>query len=231
MSKIQIGFAFVVAAVTVAGALVQGKLTDRWSNEVSDRLETFSTRLVGVPTEIGGWTSHEVPVDEEQFKASNCHGVISRAYKRGDDEVTAFLVSGKGYHVTIHTPDWCYVAAGYEMDNQPASYSFDVPGIPRPEFLNASFTKVTPTETTRLRILWSYSEDGTWTAPRLAKYSFAGKPALYKVYLIRRVSSEVPPLGEDPIVAFAKEFLPAISPSLFPSETAAPVAEGVVAKR
>lgn len=233
MSKMQITLLLAVAAVTVVGAYTQGKLTDRWGNEVSERLATFSSRLDGVPTQIGEWTSYEVPVDEAQFKASNCHGVVSRAYKRGDDEVTVFLVSGKGYHVTIHTPDWCYVAAGYEMQKQPSNYSFEVPGIStKPEFLYANFTRVTATETTRLRILWSYSEEGKWTAPKLAKYSFAGKPALYKVYFIRKVSSEPPDLGEDPIIDFAKEFLPAISPSLFPGGEASPAKEpGLVAQR
>ena len=106
------------------------------------------------------------------------------------------------------------------MEKDPINYTFDVPGIPKPEVLTAKFKKVTPTETTQLRILWSYSEDGKWTAPSFAKYAFAGKPALYKVYFIRSISSSIASLSEDPAVEFASEFLPAIHDVLFPQDLA-----------
>lgn len=223
MSRNQIIFAVVVALVTVVGAYTQGKITDRWENEISQELETFTLRLEDVPTQIGNWISEEVPVDEAQFKASNCHGRVSRTYRNAvtGEAVNIFLTSGKGYHVTIHTPDFCYVAAGYEMGNEPQNYRVnDVPEMsPEPEFLNTLFKKVTPTETTHLRILWSYTADGMWTAPKLAKYSLGTKDALYKLYLISEIGDGVPPIGEDPTVAFAKEFLPAINKVMFPKET------------
>lgn len=220
MTKLQFILLGVIAIVTLGGAYSQGKITDRWSNEVSERLETFTNRLDGVPTQIGEWVSKETKVNEAQFKASHCHGRISRVYENSaGDQVNVFLVSGKALHVTQHSPDWCYVAAGYEMKKDPVVYGFDVDGVPRPEFLHADFERVTSTETTRLRILWTYSEEGQWSASKLATSAFSGKPALYKVYLIANQSGK--PLADDPTVAFAKEFLPAINPVLFPSNAAA----------
>ena len=220
MSKMQLIYAAIIGLVTVGGALQQGRITDRWGDEVSTRLATFTSRFEGVPTQIGGWTSTDTTVDPAQFKASHCHGYVSRVYENAKgDKVNVFLVSGKALHVTQHSPDWCYVAAGYEMRRDPSVYGFEVEGVPRPEFLNADFQKVTSTATTKLRILWSYSEDGNWSASKLATYAFAGKPALYKVYLITDLVDA--PLADDATVAFAKEFLPAINPILFPAEGAA----------
>lgn len=225
MSKMQLILAAVIAVVTIGGALTQGRITDRWGDEVSARLAEFTARFDGVPTQIGDWVSTETEVNEEQFAASHCHGRISRVYVNSKgDRVNVFLVSGKSLHVTQHSPDWCYVAAGYEMRRDPSVYGFEVDGVPRPEFLNADFQKVTSTATTKLRILWSYSEDGKWSASKLATYAFAGKPALYKVYLISDLVNGTT-LADDPTVAFAKDFFPAINPILFPAEAEA----GVVA--
>lgn len=227
MTKLQFMLIGVIAIVTLGGAYSQGTITDRWSNEVSTRLATFSKRFEGVPTQVGDWVSTDTEVNAAQFKASHCHDSVSRVYENSaGDKVNVFLVSGKALHVTQHSPDWCYVAAGYEMKKDPVVYGFDVDNFGRPEFLHADFERVTATETTRLRILWSYSEEGQWTASKLATRAFAGKEALYKVYLIAAQSGKA--LADDPTVAFAKEFLPAIKPVLFPAETAAP-AETVAA--
>ena len=127
---------------SIAGAIYQGRFCDRWTVETSERLDVFGARLANVPRQFGGWTSVEVPVNEEQFIASKCNACVSRRYTHAvtGQEVTIFLVSGKAYHVTIHSPDWCYVAAGYEMQGDPSNYAFDVKGVsPRPDFLTAAF--------------------------------------------------------------------------------------------
>lgn len=218
-------FAFLgaTAVVVVISAVYQGFITDRWANDVTERLNVFTERLEktpGIPKEIGSWVATDTESDEAQFRASGCHGKISRIYENTitGDRISVYFVSGKAYHVTIHTPDWCYVAAGYEMENDPRNYEIqDVPGMPAPEMLTAKFKKVTPTETTQLRILWSYTEDGKWTAPGSAKYAFVGKPALYKVYFIRSIEGVAPTgLEQDPIVEFAREFLPVANAALFP---------------
>jgi hypothetical protein len=233
MTKMQLILVALLGTVTIGGAILQGRMTDRWEDEVSEKLATYTQRLEGVPTQIGDWTSQETQVNERQFAASHCHGRISRVYRNSKGQtVNVFLVSGKALHVTQHSPDWCYVAAGYEMKKDPVVYGFDVDGIQRPEFLHADFQKFTATETTRLRILWSFTEEGKWSASKLATYAFAGKPALYKVYLITEVNDQNgSSLADGPAVAFAKEFLPAIEPILFPSDAPAnaPSDEGLQA--
>ena len=230
--KITILISVLAAITSIAGAVYQGRFCDRWTVETSEQLNLFAERLASVPTEFGAWSSVEVPVNEEQFKASKCNGCVSRKYTHAvtGQSATIFLVSGKAYHITIHTPDWCYVAAGYEMNGDPSNYAFDVKGLSaRPEFLHADFRKETSTETTRLRILWSYSEDSVWTAPKLAEHLFASKPALYKLYIISELEGSAPAMSEDDTVAFAKDFLPVVNDVLFPVDSPATV--DVVAKR
>ena len=88
--------------------------------------------------------------------------------------------------------------------------------MPENEVLHSVFKKDTQTETSHLRILWTYSKDGSWQSPeKLAKYTFGDEKAMYKLYLIRNVDGGAPPIGEDPVVGFAREFLPVLGQTLF----------------
>ncbi len=229
--KMQILIGVVAAIAAVSGAVYQGRLCDRWTLGTSEQLDSFTQRLDGVPKQFGAWKATDVAVNQKEFEASHCQGVVSRAYHNTvtDQVVNVYLVSGKGYHVTIHSPDWCYVAAGFEMQSVPSNYSVRCRDLPAdPDFLTTLFYKETPTETNRLRILWSYTDDGTWTAPKLAKQLFARKPALYKLYLITAIQGRPSPLGEDPSVLFAQKFIPAINEILFATEDSSTLDEMVV---
>ena len=131
MTKKQTIVLTLVAVVAVLGTYVHGRITDRWSHEVTQRLANFTARLDGVPSEFGDWVSQDIPLNAEEFKASNCQGAVQRAYKNTvtDQVITVFLVSGKGYHVTIHTPEQCYVGAGYTMDDDPRNFKVKISGI------------------------------------------------------------------------------------------------------
>ena len=218
MSKSQFIFLGVAAAFIVGTAYVHGVVTDRWGQQHSLKLAEYSARLDNVPRTFGDWTSAPQEVDPEQFKASGCDKHFSYLFENTvtGDQISVFLVSGRGYHVTIHTPNFCYKAAGYDQHADAVPYSFDAPGMEKKsEVVHALFKKDTATETSHLRILWTYCVDGTWKSPRLAKYTYGGENAMYKMYLIRSVQSGVPDIGDDPTVAFAKDFIPVLNKALF----------------
>lgn len=223
----------VVAALIVVatGTYLQGVWSERWWRHRSERLKEFTSRLADVPMVIGDWEGVDQPVDEEQFKRSNCDGQVSRKYTndRGDS-VSVFLVSGTGRHVTIHTPDWCYRGAGYEMDKNPHPYKIDVDGMdPSPEFSTTTFTKHDATGASdRLRIFWSFTEDGRWQGPAAPKPMFGSRDALYKVYLITDAKDRRESPEDSPTIEFAKEFFPVVNELLFraPDKEAEPAEAG-----
>ena len=241
--SIQLILAVVVLAV---GTFVEGKLSDRWGAAQSDKLETFATQLAKVPMQIGDWVGrddYEYLSDEalaqcepeererrlaekarraDEFKRSNCRAQISRMYtNREGQQVNVYLVCGTARHTTIHTPDWCYKGAGYESVSDRQQFSIDLdpenPGTVVAETLQAGFRKETPTEKSELRIFWAFSDDGNWQGPRIPKAHFAGRPALYKLYLITDLSNQVNQtvVDADPAVEFAQTFIPTINRILF----------------
>jgi hypothetical protein len=211
----------VVALAVIAGAtLFHGKTSDRWSQTTTAELVEFTERLSDVPFEIGDWVGVDTEIDQEQFKRTHCTGCVQRLYRHRETgaEVSAYLVAGTARHITIHTPDWCYVAAGFDMESKPIHYSVDCPSLEtNPEFLTTTFIKQDPIDTYRLRILWSYSDDGKWEGPKWAKPTYAGRPALYKLYLIASLPDGGRPIHEDPIIDFAKQLMPVLNGVLFPA--------------
>lgn len=212
----------VVLVVLILGTLIEGKYSNRWGEAQSEKLDDFTERLQQVPKTIGDWESgDDEKLSEEEFKASHCAGYISRTYiNREGQRVNVYLVSGSARHVTIHTPDWCYVGAGYLMADDPQQYTIEeVKGVdPPPEFLTTVFFKEDPLRTHRIRVFWSFSDDGAWRGPRMPKPTYAGRSALYKLYLITDLDqASSAEIERNPTLEFVRQFLPILNQKLFPA--------------
>ncbi len=218
MGKQLIPITFAVLIIG-AGALYQGFITDRWVPQNSELLQTFTARLADVPPEFDGWQSVETPLADKEFKATNCTGYVSRLYTNGTSRtgVSVYLVVGTARHITIHTPDWCMVGAGWKMESEPKPFNVQI-GNDIHEFTSSTFSKEDAQGVQRQRIFWSYSDDGKWLGPSSPKTYFAGKPALCKIYLSTDVGAKDEP-AENPSIEFAKTFLPIVNANMF-AETA-----------
>lgn len=205
----------IAVALIAAGTLYQGNITERWSPQNSELLQTFTARLESVPPELEKWSSVDTPLTEKEFAATNCTGYVSRLYKHepSGEEVSVYLVVGTARHITIHTPDWCYVGAGYDMEGDSQPFNVEI-GSQIHEFTTATFRKEDTEGVHRLRIFWSYSDDGNWLGPSSPKGYFAGKPALCKVYLITSID-ENDDVVDSPSIEFAKAFLPILNQHMF----------------
>ena len=210
-----------VALVIIGiGTYVQGVLSERWEKNRTEKLVGFTSRLSEVPLTIGDWEGIDQPTDEEQFERSHCDGQVSREYRnlRNGDVVSVYLVSGTGRHVTIHTPDWCYRGAGYDMESPHIGYAIPVEEIdPDPEFRTTTFNK--PDELTgtsdRLRIFWTFTDDGAWQSPASPKPAFGARDAMYKMYFITTAAQHRESPEDSPTLEFAEEFIPVVNKVLF----------------
>lgn len=206
--------------VLIVGAAIHGALTDRFGMTRSQQLEAFTARLGNVPETIGPWESVESEVDPEQLQVAQVTGHCARTYRHREtgDVVNVFLVCGTSRHITLHTPDKCYQAAGFVMEGQPHALSVDV-GLAAPvEFATSRFYKEEAGGLQQIEILWSFSDDGRWQGPRWARTALAGHDAMYKIYLIQPINeAHGDSSGESPIVRFAKDAFPTLQQVLFPN--------------
>ena len=120
----------VALAVAVIGVctVFQGQFSDRWSSGVSQDLKTLAASFESVPRVIGDWVSEETPTNAKQLELASAHNCISRQYHntKTGKRVSVFMICGLSRHVGAHTPDACYVGAGFDMDGDPHHYHIEM---------------------------------------------------------------------------------------------------------
>jgi hypothetical protein len=202
-------------AVILSFGVVHGIWTDRWA--LSDEPQASAAKLPRVPLTLGEWSATENELDARQVEIADIAGYITRSYvnARTGTSLTLLIVCGRPGPVSVHTPDVCYGGAGFRMvGSRREAFPYD--GGPAPaEFRVGLFRKVQAMGETHLRILWSWSPDGTWRLPDNPRWTFAGAKALYKMYVVRELAKGDEPLQEDPAVEFLGLLLPELQKALF----------------
>ncbi len=197
-----LGIAFVLGI----GA-AHGYWTDRWAP--SPDLQRSLARLDRFPMDVGDWRGESIAYEPEDMSRNGILGCVFRKYRniRTGEAVSLLLVCGRGGPTSVHTPDVCYTAAGYQQTSAQERFAL---GGSHGEFWKGYFSQPRAVVPKRLQILWSWSRDGvTWSAPDGPRYAFARYPALYKMYIVH----ESPPQAkiEDGTSA---EFLANLLPAL-----------------
>jgi hypothetical protein len=193
-----------VFLAVLASGVVHGLLTDRW--QASAEPARRAARLELVPYALGDWVGQDIETDARQV--GPIAGFLHRRYlnRKTGMGVAVFMVCGRPGPVCIHTPDVCYTASGYEILSQekmtlPADLG---PG----EFWTAKLRKINATEDYRLRIFWSWNDGEQWSIPESPRLTFARRPVLFKLYLIRELSDKTDVAANDPCLDLFRLFLP-----------------------
>ena len=195
--------------VVLGSGLVHGWWTERWHS--SPALGVAVARLGEVPLTIGPWKGEPVDVDPQAVAQANVAGCWMRRYTHGvsGEAVTVLLMCGRAGPVSVHTPEWCYGGAGYEMAGAPTRLALGpVADLPPAQFWTARFAKLAPAVPEQLRIFWAWGAAGAWTAPDRPRLAFARQPVLFKLYVLRSLRSASERLEDDPCVEFMRQLLP-----------------------
>jgi hypothetical protein len=209
--------ASVVLSVVLVSAAVAGLWTGRWGN--SRALEEAVARLDGVPMSLGdGWDGQpENNMNEREVAVAEIEGYVRRRYvhRRTGAVVSMLLVCGRAGPIAAHAPEVCYAGAGFAKAGATREYGGEAGSRWRFEVLD--FRKQDEAAPTLLRVFLAWGQGGAWSAPANPRVAFAGKPYLYKLYVVREMPRAGEPLEEDPAGAFVKELMPTLQEVLFPA--------------
>jgi hypothetical protein len=197
----------------VAG-LVHGFWTDRWT--VSKATAEAAVRLQHLPLAVGDWQGENVEVDTRETEAITGHLYRRYVNRSNGNQVTIVLLCGLPGPVSIHTPDVCYRAGGFDVaEPVKVKVAAEPPG-PDGEFWAADLHKATATEEVRQRIYWSWSATGAWTAPDDdPRGLFAGQPVLFKLYAVRDLAAGDKLRDDDPCAELLRQLMPQMKKTLF----------------
>jgi hypothetical protein len=204
-------------ALLLLGGLVHGVWTGRWGG--SEALNAAAARVDSVPLAVGEWQGKSLAADAEAFAQAGARSYWVRQYanERTQGTVTALLMCGAWGKIAVHTPEICYQGAGYDMVSEPVRQRVDVQGGPPAEFWTARFRKPGPGGATALRIFWGWGAGENWSAPDRPRWTFAGSPFLYKLYIVRDVTDDTAADELARSLEFLPAFLPEVRKALSPS--------------
>lgn len=208
--------AMVGVVLLVACGVVQGLWTDRWG--VSNEPRTSASKLAHVPKTIGDWETYkEPPIDETDLAVGEIAGYLDRLYlnRRTGKGLAVLCVCGKPGPIGQHPPTVCFIGAGFELTKSKRQSIGSENLQPPAEFLVGEFHKSTGTVPEWERVYWSWSGNGVWTAPESTRLAFAHYRALYKLYVIHKMSRPDENDEVDPAPDFIKLFIPELQRTLF----------------
>lgn len=213
--KIRAALALTVASIMVVGYGI-GVWMDRWG--APPDLTSAAESLKRVPYEIGDWVGEDLEGSEEQNRGAEVVASLTRRYvnRRTGASATIALVCGRAVPVTRHTPDYCYPAAGFEPLDPPWKTDVELGGkSAKASFFHCDYVKPNIAVPTGLSILWCHGDGSHWTASENARYLHIAKRVLYKLYVIRETSGLATAPKDIDHDGFVKDFMPALSQSLF----------------
>lgn len=212
MTALPIGAAVLLMGVS---CYYQGIWSERWGE--FPELQIYADQLAAIPQRFGEWEGEQdEETDERIMKISGAAGQLSRVYKNAAGErVRVMIMCARFRDVFYHTPDRCYPAAGFEMQNEQQHVVFEVADGQDAQFFTATFLKSEPTGTHAERGYWTWTADGEWIAPTNEKLTFAGERALYKLYVFGSVD-ERGGAQHDYCEDFIRAFIPVLNTALRP---------------
>ncbi len=204
---------------------IQGSWTDRWNDGRNQQMQRTASRYAGIPLKIGAdWVGEETPYSKKELEAAGSHAHLSRVYRnrKTGERISVFMICGFARDVAVHTPDFCYRGAGFEVESKPEMFAIEATedGDQELTFWTSTFLKERSASTIHQRILWGWTAGEPWNAPDYPRWKYPGNSPLNKVYLIH----DIPPgierkpdtlSQEHPLAVFGKEFLPIVRETLY----------------
>ena len=202
--------ASVICALLVAVGVVHGVWSERWSDGAD--LDEAVARLEHMPLNVGDWEGKRT--DHVNDPRSGLAGSVTFRFRhvKSGKAVTVFLACGRPGPVSVHTPDVCYAGAGFEVER---IATFTSPRLAGQTFFTSRLVRKRTTEQSAQRIFWAWHGTDGWEVSDNPRVSFAGRGALYKMYVIREIIGPSDSLENDPCVELMEVLLPALEKHVF----------------
>ena len=194
-----------LVAVTVSAAVMQGRMRNRWG--ASDKVHKAAARLLDFPRDFGDW--HMVSaseLDDDSRRQLECEGATDRVYtnEKTGDKVSLVLILGPTGPTAVHTPEICIGQRDYAASGERRDVAIGNSGD---RFWGERF-KSKNVHGESLSAYWAWNATGNWVAAKDARYTFAGRPFLYKAQVMCVISGVPDDDSHDAGERFLKDFVP-----------------------
>ncbi len=207
--KIRTVHLLVALVLLTLSGIVHGKWTNRWAQGA----EVEGKKLLeGLDAPVGDWQPGEFTKIEaaEMAPKTQCQARRFNPLKSGK-WVQVSVTTGGAEAVAVHTPDVCYLGAGWRIRGAKTKEVINSADGSEIAFWMADFVKTSSTGNEAIRVRWAWSSEGKWEAPNFPVWWFHGAPILYKVYMVHPLTEEEDLTRDDPYRKFAADLITALN--------------------
>ena len=162
----------VATALILVSGTIHGLWTGRWHQ--SRTMDDAVARVGRVPLTFGDWEGAAGILNPKMAAQAEIMGSFVGEYRNRRDgrRLSVLLVCGRPGPITSHSPEVCFLGAGYEFLSSPAAWRTQYGSPSRPaQFQTARTRKTGAPEPTPLRHFWSRARgpnvgDAGLSAPR-----------------------------------------------------------------
>src|SRR5262249_37438796 len=156
------------------------------------------------------WQAERLTLDAKTVNRAGFSGYIMRRYEnpRGD-VVNVMLACGRPGPLSVHTPEVCYGASGFVFSNNIQKWA---PGAGEQgtadSFWKTVLARKKQASPEKLQVFWSWNNNGAWVAADKPRWTFAGTPVLYKLYVTQTFIPRQEVSEGEACQQFLREFIP-----------------------
>jgi len=215
--KTLLTYTVLLTALAAAGAVVHGRLTDRWGG-CTEQLQAAAATLKLAPREFGNWKLfEELELTDREKGILGCESSWNRRYvhKSTGQVVAVVMICGPPGPTSSHYPGLCYSSQGFEAQLDTAERFFlEFPGNKSHEFFENSFL-ATGLSAQKLQVCYAWRQGDRWLAPAIPRVTFGGGAFLYKIQLAAHHTRDIVAGEGGPCREFLREFIPALEKTVF----------------
>jgi hypothetical protein len=194
----------IVAAPTIAAALVHGRLTNRWENGTT--IEQHAARIKTIPAQVGEWRQvmDLRPLDQPVQRELGVRAHINRVYENDTGKrITVLVMVGQPGPLVRHPIEICYgnrakrlistnlLTFGHEADRHNFKVQrYEPKSVTEDEFY----------------VAYGFCRDGTWDVPASPRMAYGGARVLYKMQVLTHAESISPDQVPEHLSEFVQQF-------------------------
>lgn len=204
---------FFIALLTIAPAIFQGQLANRWREPAE--LRAAGVGIDAFPKSLGPWELAEqgAPLTERVVGELGLAGYVSRYYRHHEsgETVLLLLMVGRPGPLVRHPPDICFASVENSLQGESqisVSDNKDGKNEAASKFRVLAYRPNSSLEEP-FRVAYAFTTDGAWEAPKWPRWTFGANPYLYKAHLQALDPRGGAAEGPSPLEQFIHDFVPA----------------------
>ncbi len=204
-----------IVVILLSGyGVAEGLWSDRWVT--SPELTEAQDRLSSLPLVVGPWKGSDEELDARQIRIGELKAHLFRRYvhETNGESMTVLAVCGRPGPISVHSPQVCFGGSGFTPKGDRVRHKVEAAGLSKQATFWSERYEKKGALPEYLQIYYGWNDSTGWQAVDNPRLKFAPARALYKLYVVRRLTQPDEAPENNPVPAFLQLLVPQLDECL-----------------